>query len=796
VLYSRLGVPRCPACGVAVSQQSTESIVRQILSLEPGLKAMILAPLVRGKKGSHVDLFARIARQGLVRARVNGELIDISQPPALKKTQTHTIEAVIDRIIVKPGIEARLQESVEAAVKLSGGLCLVTSQDGSGWRDHLFNTTLVCPDCEISLPPVEPRTFSFNSPYGACPDCDGMGSLTRESAPPKSPKNSGDNDNPGDSTNLNESGVCPTCDGDRLGPIGRGVLFRNLSLPSFLRKTVAEAAACIESWTNDTSIVSDPLRREIESRILPEIATRLRFLDEVGLGYVELHRPATTLSGGELQRARLAQALGAGLVGVCYVLDEPTSGLHPRDTDRLLTALLALRDRRTSLIVVEHDLDVIAAADHVVDLGPGAGGEGGRIVGCGTPAQLQTQPASLTGQALKQMTGRVIPLADGSGFAPTDTLRIESATQRNLQNVTVDVPLGGLVAVTGVSGSGKSSLVMETLVPLLRDELARRESARWAELRQKSSRPSRTARPDPKSPAVGGAPPSPRQIMPPAGVLRGGESLTRCIVADQSSLGRSARSNPATATGLWNDIRRFFARTQAARLRGFTATRFSLTVAGGRCEACRGRGETRVKLEFLPDLFVTCAACRGKRFNAATLEARFKGLSIADVLDLRIDAAVELFAGFDRLRSGLDLLAEIGLGYLTLGQSAATLSGGEAQRLKLARELLASRTDPVGETSGRTLFVLDEPTSGLHVADILRLLSLLRRLIAAGHSVVVIEHSLEVISASDWIIDLGPEGGRGGGHVVDLGSVGDLVCKGQGHTAEALRRRFQPPYRQ
>ena len=781
VLFARAGTPRCPTCTEPVSQQSTEAIVRQILALEPGLKAMILAPLVRGKKGAHVDLFARIARQGLVRARVNGELVDISQPPALKKTQSHSIEAVVDRIIVKPGIDSRLTESVEAAVKLSGGTCLITSQAGEGWQDRLYSTTLVCPTCEVSLPPVEPRTFSFNSPYGACPECGGLGQLSAEDAPNKSQEHT--------------QAPCPACLGERLAPVGRGVLYRETTLPTFLQKTVSQAADIVRDWINDDQSAADPVRREIEARILPEIATRLRFLDEVGLGYIELDRPATTLSGGELQRARLAQALGAGLVGVCYILDEPTCGLHPRDTARLLSALLDLRDRRTSLVVVEHDLDVITAADHVVDLGPGAGAEGGQVVGTGSPRELQDQPSSLTGLALAAMRQASSSVPTTTSAPPTDSIRIVSASQRNLRDLTVEIPLGRLVAITGVSGSGKSTLIMETLVPLLKSELARREQERLAALHSASRkgaarRQTRSTAEPQQLPPSDSSPGNPLASM---GQLTGGESLRRCVVADQGSLGRTARSNPATATGLWNDLRRFFARTSAARLRGFTASRFSLTTAGGRCEHCRGHGVTRVKLEFLPDLFVTCTACRGRRFNPATLEARFKGLSIADVLDLRIDAALPLFSAFERLRSGLHLLCDVGLGYLTLGQPADTLSGGEAQRLKLARELLAAPPGSRTEGDGKTLFILDEPTSGLHVADIHRLLALLRRLIAAGHSVVVIEHSLEVVAAADWVIDLGPEGGLGGGQIVATGTVTDLVHSGPGHTASALRSRLGDP---
>ena len=767
VLYARAGTPQCPTCHTPVTQQSTDSVVRQILSLPAGLKAMILAPLVRGKKGTHLELFGKIAKQGLVRARVDGEVIDISQPPPLKKTVAHSIEAVIDRIIVKPGIESRLIESVELAVKLSGGTCLVSHQEGDTWSDRLFSTRLVCPTCEQSLPPIEPRTFSFNSPYGACAACGGLGRLEQV-----------------EHEDSIESQLCAECGGGRLSAVGRAVLFQGVSLPAFLAGTVTTAANQISAWRRETLAELDPARREVTARILPDIENRLRFLEQVGLGYVELERPARTLSGGELQRARVAQALGAGLVGVCYVLDEPTVGLHARDTRRLLDSLLDLRDRGTSLVLVEHDLDVVASADYVIDLGPGAGKEGGRIIGTGTPAELRTQPDSLTGSAL-QRRSHFPELAAPATFN-TDSVRIENATARNLKRLSVDIPLGGLVALTGVSGSGKSTVVMETLVPALKAELSRREQAALAAEWERRGK-GRTRNPD-TTPVSG--PSSPAVAAP--GKVTGGESLSRVVVVDQTPLGRTGRSNPATAAGLWGEIRRFFARTPAAKLRGFTSRRFSLQAAGGRCERCRGHGVTRVKLDFLPDLQVTCPACRGKRFNAATLEAKFRGLSIADVLDLRIDAACDLFENFPRLRASLESLVAIGLGYLTLGQPANTLSGGEAQRLKLGRELLAGQAeflldsgrDPNGK---RTLFVLDEPTSGLHVADIDRLLRLFRRLIGEGHSVLVIEHHLDVIAASDWMIDLGPEGGAQGGEVVAQGTPASVRAKGVGHTAIALR---------
>lgn len=785
--YARAGVLHCPTCQVPVARQSPAEIVARVMSLEAGRKVMLLAPLVRQRKGTHTEVFEKVARLGLIRARVDGELVDVAQAPALAKTKPHSIEAVVDRVVVKEGLETRLAESVELAIRIAEGNCIIAHQTDDGWAERLYSTKLACLDCGTSFPPVEPRTFSFHSPYGACTACEGLGSVA-------------DTDTD-----------CPECGGSRLGPTGRHVRWRERSLPELLSLTVADARAwfdAIDLGIANADSAMDPVLREVSRRLFPEIVRRLRFMDEVGLGYLQLDRSAGTLSGGELQRARLAQALGGGPAGACYVLDEPTCGLHPRDTRRLLDTLFALRDRGNSLVVVEHDLDVIRAADHVVDLGPGAGREGGLLIGQGTPEELTRQPASLTGRALSDETGRGRGIS-GPGFQPVispaesqearqagslaheespsrsdASLRLIGASLRNLQNISVEIPLGQLVCVTGVSGSGKSTLVMESLVPLVRRALEDRDrAARDAALAARPNRGRKTTRP------TDGPEPLPEAL----GTLDATSLPGRLVVVDQAALATSGRGNPATAAGLWDDIRRFFARTKESRLRGFTARRFSWNAPGGRCETCRGHGQRPLRMGFLPDVWIDCPDCCGQRFNAATLQPRFRGKTIADILDLRIDEAAGFFENFALLRDKLRVLTDIGLGYLTLGQPANSLSGGEAQRLKLGRELLAP---PDG--SPPALFVLDEPTRGLHVADVERLLEVLRRLIARGHSVLVIEHHPRLIVGSDHVIDLGPEGGAGGGRVVASGPPHQIAAHAASLTGAALRGEYgisRPPTR-
>jgi excinuclease ABC subunit A len=954
LLYARAGKAHCPNCGRELSQQSTQAVVGGILALEAGRKAMILAPLVRGKKGMHRELFEKIAREGFVRARVDGAIVDASAAPALKKSKTHDIDVIVDRVVVKEGLRARLFESVELALRRGNGTCIVSHEEGGQWRDRIFSSRFACPDCELSFPEIEPRTFSANSPYGACPACQGLGVIRRDGEPSL------------------DGGVCPDCQGARLAPIGRAVTFAGIPIHELLALTVAEAeqaigqlltaiadsravppfvrgsqggsdggsavgargarpddilaeqAALIESQSaidgpplppsyeggeprGQTRIATSEIQNPkseinvratnrgadaapltgpallVAERLLPEIHRRLEYLRKVGLDYLSLDRPTQSLSGGEFQRARIAGCLGAGLIGVCYILDEPTVGLHPRDTRRLLETLRELRDQGNSLVVVEHDLDVMREADRLIDLGPGAGREGGRVVACGTPAEVMDVADSLTGRYLRQATsplparragddagrggdketgrqGEYSAAEPQASFSLSGLLRvslssppagrfhlrrsvdlsralmIDGASAHNLTNLSVSFPLGVLTCVTGVSGSGKSTLVMETLVPRVRAALASRlpvagqgdqshtlpplppGEGRGEGRAESATRPFSDTLPEDEGTAA----------RPTAGAgLRGIEQIDRLVEIDQSPLGRSARSNPATASGMWDEIRRIFARTRAARLRGFRSSRFSFNAAGGRCEECRGQGVRRLAMQFLPDIDVVCPVCQGARFNRQTLQVRFRGKSVADILEMRIDEAAAFFANFADLSATLATFQDVGLGYLTLGQSAATLSGGEAQRIKLASELsrhqsshttesslraARSSTDPPfpplakgGNTAAgkadpkseipipkseiqRTLYVLDEPTTGLHPADVARLLDLLDRLVASGHTVIVIEHQLDVIARSDWVIDLGPEGGAGGGRVVAAGTPDEIACVPASHTGRALRR--------
>jgi excinuclease ABC subunit A len=770
LLYARVGVLHCHQCGRPVSQQSPQAIVDGILALEAGQKAMILAPLVRGRKGKHRDLFERIIRDGFIRARVDGQVVDAASPPDLNKSKPHDIDVVIDRIVVKEGLRARLQESVELALKQGQGSCLVSHQQAEGWHDRLFSSRFSCPDCELSFPDIEPRTFSFNNPYGACPTCHGLGVIAASEA---------------------TSQVCPDCQGARLNPVARSVRVVGRGIHDFTALTVAEAeriagtlvdevadsAAQLVTAPQASSLKSqasheapDPAARLVAARIVPEIAKRLHYLHRLGVDYLTLDRPVTSLSGGEHQRARLAGCLGSGLRGVCYILDEPTIGLHPRDAQRLFETLCELRDQGTSVLVVEHDLELVRQADAVLDLGPGAGREGGRVVSQGTPEEVRDDPLSLTGRYLREPI--VIP-ASPRPQASTEWLTVTGAHARNLRDVTATIPLGVLTCVTGVSGSGKSSLVMETLVPLVRRALDDRNPGR------------------PLSGPKSNLQQSARAALPALTVsqfsndarLTGIEVIDRMVEIDQSPLGRNARSNPATASGAWDEIRRVFARTRDARLRGFRAGRFSFNSAGGRCAECRGLGTRRIGMHFLPDINVVCPVCRGARFNRQTLEVRFRNKSPADVLNLRIDEAVEFFENFAKVRRISATFVEVGLGYLTLGQSATTLSGGEAQRIRLATEL----SQPI---AGRTLYVLDEPTTGLHAADIERLLQLLARLVRQGQTVIVIEHQLDVIRAAGHIIDLGPEGGAAGGQIVATGAPEQIARVIESHTGKALLAQF------
>ena len=726
ILFARAGIPHCPNCGEPIRRQSPEQMVAGVMALREGRKLLLLAPLVRGRKGAHVEVFEKIRRAGLIRARVDGEVVDLGDKwPSLAKTKSHHIEAVVDRLVVREGIRPRLAESIDMALGLGEGTVLLALQTETGWDDLPLSIHFACLHCGRSFEELEPRTFSFNSPHGACETCGGLGTV------------------PAIDPDLGPSAPCPDCLGARLRPEARSVRVGGRTLPEVVASPVGDSARFFEglSFPEALEPVAGPPVREV--------VARLGFLEQVGLGYLTLDRGADTLSGGEYQRVRLASRIGSGLVGACYILDEPTAGLHPRDTARLLDSLTRLRDQGNSVIVVEHDEAVIRASDWLIDLGPGAGTEGGRVVAQGRVDALEVTGRSLTAEYLR----------DGGGCPPPDParlarspgrVRIANASARNLKGIDVSFPLGAITVVSGVSGSGKSTLVNEVLATEVRRLLAGQE--------------------------------------PRAGI-EGLRAFDKLVEVDQSPIGRGPRSTPSTAAGVFDEIRKVFGRTREAKIRGYKARRFSFNLKGGRCEACEGQGVRRIEMNFLADMFARCEVCEGQRFNPRTLQIQFKGKSIGAVLDMRVDEALELFDAQPKVRKGLEALHESGLGYVTLGQSSTTLSGGEAQRVKLAAELGRPAT-------GRTLFLLDEPTTGLHFADVERLIALLRRLADAGNTVVVVEHNLVVIAAADWLIDLGPEGGENGGRVVAMGTPREVAEVPESETGgfllAAVERRRPP----
>ena len=821
VLMARLGTPTCFQCGAAIRQQTPEQILDELSALGEGTKVMLLAPFVRGKKGAHAEVFESIRKAGFVRARVDGGVHDVERPPELARQKLHHIEAVVDRLVIREGIASRLAESIRLAVRHGDGLLLATYQtpasagNGQTWQDRLFSTQYACPDCKLSYEELEPRTFSFNSPYGACPACQGLG--TKEQFDPElvlpdetksladgaiAPWRKGkpaeqrrrkkqlavfleaaevENDKPlaewtprqrqtlweGDKlfpglpqllelersaastdeererlTAFRGQVACPECGGARLRPEARGVRLGGLRIHDITAQTVTAA----EQFFAGLSFTD--VEAEVAARTVTEISARLEFLRQVGLDYLTLDRPADTLSGGESQRIRLATGIGSGLVGVCYVLDEPSIGLHPRDNERLLTALRNLQRLGNSVLVVEHDEAIIRRADWLFDMGPGAGIHGGQVVAAGTPADVMQSESSITGKYLAGMLA--IPLPEKRrAVSMKRAIAVEGASTHNLKNLDVRFPLAALVCVTGVSGSGKSSLVNETLAKAVRRKLG-----------------------------LGGGKPGPHAAM------RGAAQIDKLVEVDQSPIGRTPRSNPATYIGAFDEIRKVFTQTKEARIRGYRGGRFSFNVKGGRCEECQGQGTRKIEMNFLPDLYVTCPVCEGKRFNRQTLEVRYKGLSIAEVLALSVERAVEFFEAFPALRHMLATLAEVGLGYLTLGQASNTLSGGEAQRIKLAAEL--GRAD-----TGSTLYILDEPTTGLHFDDVRKLLDVLQRLVDRGNTVIVIEHHLDVIKSADWLIDLGPEGGACGGYLLAEGTPEEIAALEGNETGRWLRPLFR-----
>jgi len=829
LLYARLGDPSCHQCGAPIRQQTADQILEELMALSDGTRTIILAPMVRGRKGRHPEVFEAIRKAGLLRARVDGEVVDVDNPPELAPRRAHNIEAVIDRVVIREGIRSRLAEAIKLALRHGEGLVLAAyeekrtkaSNEGSPaggeassvWHDVLFSTLYACPYCKISYEELEPRTFSFNSPYGACPACEGLGvrvefdpelvmpderlSLAAGAiAPWKGATATAERKHKaalhqfmaaagfrwntpverlapelrrqlleGDgrkfpgvlamlqkewATTTSEANqkrlsafrssmACPDCGGARLRPEARSVRVGGRAIHELAAMTVADARAFINALRFDEEelILAEP--------IVTEIASRLAFLEKVGLEYLTLDRPADTLSGGELQRVRLATGLGSGLVGVCYVLDEPTIGLHPRDNERLLGALRDLQQRGNTVLVVEHDEAVMRQADWLVDLGPGAGAHGGRVVAQGTPEQLAGDPDSPTGRYLASVDRIEVP-SQRRRVAKSRAITIHGVTTNNLKSVTASFPLGALVCVTGASGSGKSSLLSETLGRAL----VRR---------------------------LGGVAPKPG----PHESLRGANQIDKVVEIDQSPIGRTPRSNPATYTGAFDEIRRVFANTRFARQRGYKVGRFSFNVKGGRCPECQGQGQIKIEMNFLPDLYVTCPECNGRRFNQQTLQVRYRERSIADVLDMRVDEAAGFFENFPNIARILQNLHEVGLGYLTLGQPSTTLSGGEAQRIKLATELGR------GE-SGKTLYILDEPTTGLHFDDVRKLLDVLGRLVDLGNTVIVIEHNLDVIKTADWILDLGPEGGQAGGELIAVGTPEQIAAEPHSHTGRYLRQ--------
>ncbi|MDB5342871.1 MAG: uvrA 2 [Schlesneria sp.] len=730
VLYARVGRLHCPTCGQPVSSQSREAIVEQVLKLEERRKVMVLAPVVRKQAGAHAETLARASRDGFVRARVDGELIDLSSPPALSPTKPHDIEVVVDRLVIKEGIRSRVEESIDLALQIGGGQCILSQELDGAWSDCLYSSQLACLTCNVSFPSIEPGDFSFNSPRGACPTCHGLGILT-----------------PADSDETQAPEVCPDCHGERLALLPRSVFIEGTSIGQLTAMTAAEAIERVRSWLGNLELQpTDGEVAQLMAQLVPEMTSRLQVLIDLGLDYLALNRAGDSLSAGEFQRARLTACLGSQLTGVCYVIDEPTAGLHASDTGRLLKILQQLREQGNTLLVVEHDLQLIRQSDHTIEIGPGAGVQGGHLIASCSPQELVNHEASVTGRELRR---RVAGLPTRSDVQPSRWLTLNGATLHNLQDVTLRLPLGGLCCVTGVSGSGKTSLIMHTLVPALRRALG--------------------------------------TGCGPSGLfskLEGVDQISRVIQIDQRPLGRSERSTPATYSGFWDEVRKIFAKTKESRIRGFSPRRFSPQHSEGRCARCAGRGTIDLDRKQLVQWPIRCPDCGGRRFNPQTLAVLYRGVSVADVLEMTIDQGAEFFKNLSRLYRPLHLFQQLGLGYLQLGQPAPTLSGGEAQRVKLATELWKS------DASLPTLFVLDEPTSGLHSADVGQMIIALRGLVQAGNTVVVIEHHLDLVAAADWVIDLGPGAGAKGGRIVTEGPPQVIADCEASLTGQALRAAF------
>ena len=827
LLYARIGIPHCPVCGKEIKQQTIDQIVDQVMALPEGSKIMVLAPVIRGRKGEHVKEFEAARKSGYVRVRVDGLVYDLSETIKLEKNKKHTIEIVVDRLVIKPEIRSRLSDSIETASSLTGGLTIINVVDG---KDITFSQNYACPEHGISIDELTPRMFSFNNPFGACKKCTGLGVFMKVDPDLVIPnkelsvrqggiKASGwamegstiasmyfealakqyhfsldtpIKDLPAEIVHLllygtpaedkikivrkNEYGSgtyytkfegiinnlerrfretssnwikeeiegfmseipCDECHGKRLNPESLSVTVGGINISDFCEKSVSDALEFVKN------LQLTDRERMIAKAILKEITERLGFLQSVGLEYLTLSRASGTLSGGENQRIRLATQIGSSLMGVLYILDEPSIGLHQRDNDKLLGTLKHLRDLGNTVIVVEHDEDTMYAADYVVDVGPGAGVKGGEIVCAGTVDEIKACERSITGQYLSGKKQVMVPEKRRKGNGKT--VKIVGARQNNLKNIDVKIPLGKLVCVTGVSGSGKSSLINEILYKHLASEL--------------NGAKCRAGEHD---------------------KITGLQYLDKVIDINQSPIGRTPRSNPATYTGLFNDIRDLFASTQEAKMRGFNSGRFSFNVKGGRCEACQGDGILKIEMHFLPDIYVPCEVCKGKRYNRETLEVKYKDKNIYDVLEMTVDEGLEFFASLPKIARKLQTLQDVGLGYVKIGQSSTTLSGGEAQRVKLATELSKRST-------GKTIYILDEPTTGLHIADVHRLIDVLQKLVDAGNTVVVIEHNLDLIKTADHIIDLGPEGGDKGGFIVAEGTPEEIAKVESSYTGRYLKK--------
>ena len=828
LLFARVGEPRCPEHDVPLTAQTISQMVDKVLSLPEESKMMLLAPVVKNRKGEHVKLLDSLAAQGYIRARVDGEICDLSDPPELALQKKHTIEVVVDRFKVRSDLATRLAESFETALELSGGTAVVVDMDDPKAEELVFSANFACPHCGYSVPELEPRLFSFNNPAGACPTCDGLGvqqffdesrvvqnesislaggavkgwdrrnfyyyqmltSLAKhykfdietpyEDLPQKIKDivMHGSGKEEIEFQYMNDRGdvvirkhpfegilnnmarryketesmsvreelaknisnrPCADCGGSRLRPEARNVYIGSINLPQISEKSIGESLEFFQGLTLTGQ------KAQIAEKILKEIKERLEFLVNVGLNYLSLSRSAETLSGGEAQRIRLASQIGAGLVGVMYVLDEPSIGLHQRDNERLLNTLIHLRNLGNTVIVVEHDEDAIREADHIIDIGPGAGVHGGQVIAQGTAKEIMANPNSITGKFLSGEEKIEIP-KKRTALDKSKLLKLKGATGNNLKGVNLEIPVGLFTCITGVSGSGKSTLINDTLFPLAQNALNRAEKTDFA----------------------------------PYKSIEGLEYFDKVIDINQSPIGRTPRSNPATYTGLFTPIRELFAGVPEARARGYNPGRFSFNVRGGRCEACQGDGVLKVEMHFLPDVYVPCDQCKGKRYNRETLEIRYKGKTIHQVLDMTVEEAREFFDAIPMIARKLQTLMDVGLSYIRLGQSSTTLSGGEAQRVKLATEL--SKRD-----TGKTLYILDEPTTGLHFADIKQLLEVLHRLRDQGNTIVVIEHNLDVIKTADWIVDLGPEGGSGGGQIIATGTPEEVSKVKGSHTARFLK---------